>query len=453
MLIRPKSILNGEISVPGDKSISHRAIMLGALANGETIIHNFLNSEDCIATAECFRKLGIQLMANGSELKIFGKGLHGLSKPEEVLDAGNSGTTIRLMSGILAGQPFETTITGDPSIQKRPMLRVVEPLSKMGAKITGEKTAENVYAPLQISGRKINPIKYILPIASAQVKSAILFAGLYAIGKTIVVEQTASRDHTERMLGYFGVPIKRFNNEISIEGGREFEGREIFVPGDVSSAAYFMVAGILIQNSKILIRNVGINPTRNGIIEILHRMGANVEVVDEEVLSGEPRGNIRVTSNEKPARNALPEAAPSLQAGSHGVAGGRVTNLKGIEIKGSVIPKIIDEIPIIAVLATQAEGDTIIRDATELRVKESDRIKTIISELSKMGAKIDELPDGMVIHGRTKLNGAVIDSHGDHRIAMSCAIAGLIAEGETTIENTECIDTSFPGFGELLGSL
>lgn len=428
--INPTSGLIGEITVPGDKSISHRAIMLGALANGETVVHGFLNSADCIATAECFRNLGIEIehrtlnLEQGTQALIRGKGLRGLTKSTKTLDVGNSGTTIRLMSGILAAQSFETEITGDLSIQKRPMKRVVDPLTLMGAKIEGQ------FAPLKISGENLHGIKYELPMASAQVKSAILLAGLYTKGKTIVIEKIPSRDHTERMLSYFGLSLKRFGGEISIEGGVEFDGREIFVPGDISSAAYFLVAGILAPNSNILIRNVGTNPTRTGILEVLHRMGAEVEVLNEELLSGEPRANLEI-------RNSKVE----------------IGKLVGIEIGGELIPRIIDEIPIIAVLATQAIGDTIIKDAKELRVKESDRIKTVISELTKMGAKIDELPDGMVIHGGTKLHGATIDSHGDHRIAMSCAVAGLIAEGQTIIENTECIETSFPEFEKLIAKI
>ncbi len=433
IIVKKSSKLSGEIFVPGDKSISHRAIMLGALADGETVIHGFLNSADCIATADCFRQMGVQIETPefGSRLpvKIQGRGLHGLTKPNSILDVGNSGTTMRLLAGILAGQSFTSEITGDASIQKRPMKRIAEPLSLMGAKIGGQGSDE-IYPLLKIVGNKLNGIEYALPMASAQVKSCILLAGLYAQGETTVIESIPSRDHTERMLAYFGVPVKRFANRISVEKVNSFEGREVFIPGDISSAAFFLVASVLVPESDVLIRDVGFNPTRMGIIEVLHRMGAPGEAIDEEILSGEPRANIRIT------HNAL-----------------RITKLQGIELKGEIIPKIIDEIPIIAVLATQAEGNTTIRDAKELRVKESDRIKTVIAELAKMGAKIDELPDGMVIHGGTKLRGARIDSHGDHRIAMSCAIAGLIAEGETTIENTDCIDTSFPGFITLLQSL
>ena len=418
--------LKGEIRVPGDKSISHRAVMLGALAEGETLVHNFLSSADCRATVECFRELGIEIEEE-QNLRIKGKGLHGLTKPEGILNVGNSGTTIRIISGILAGQIFETTITGDSSIQKRPMRRIAEPLTRMGARVQGLGTGEEIYPPLKIIGGKLKSIEYKLPMASAQVKSCVLLAGLYAEGETTVIEPAPSRDHTERMLAYLGVPLRRFKNEIDLRGGVSFEGREIEVPGDISSAAYFMVAGLLVPDSDILIREVGTNPTRTGIIEVLHRMGANLEVMDEEILSGEPRANIRVKYQ-----------------------GARV---KGMEMGGELIPKIIDEIPIIAVLATQAEGQTIIKDAKELRVKESDRIKTISTELKKMGARIEEKEDGMVITGPTKLKGAAVQSYGDHRVAMSLVVAGLAAEGETVIEDTECIETSFPGFESLLSKI
>jgi len=434
--------LKGEIHIPGDKSITHRAVMLGALAEGETLVHNFLPSADCLATVECFRKMGIEIqMTNECKIIIKGKGLQGLSRPEGILDVGNSGTTIRIISGILAGQAFETTITGDASIQKRPMKRIAEPLSRMGAGIRGkerEKEAvpvgrqggggKEIYPPLTIKGGKLRPIEYKLPMASAQVKSCVLLAGLYAEGETTVIEPAPSRDHTERMLAYLGVPLKRFGNEIVIRGGVSFEGREIEVPGDISSAAYFMVAGLLVPDSDILIREVGTNPTRTGILEVLHRMGGELEVMDEEILSGEPRANIRVKAS-------------------------RDQGIKGMEMGGELIPKVIDEIPVIAVLATQAEGITVIKDARELRVKESDRIKTISTELRKMGAKIEEREDGMVIAGPTKLKGAAVQSCGDHRVAMSLIVAGLIASGETTIEDTECIETSFPGFEETLHQL
>ena len=359
-----------------------------------------------------------------------------------MLDVGNSGTTIRLISGILAGQDFETTITGDASIQKRPMRRIVEPLFRMGARIEGRSSSEvrrtkeeetsnegrdEIYPPLKIKGGKLRPTEYKMPMASAQVKSCVLLAGLYADGKTCVIEPAPSRDHTERMLSHFGVPITVIGNKISVCGPASFEGAEIDIPGDISSAAYFIVAGLLVPGSDLLLRSIGVNPTRTGILEVVHRMGGNAEVLDEVIISEEPRGDIRVTSNEK-----------------------RVTKMKGIEMSGELIPKIIDEIPIIAVLATQAEGTTVIKDAKELRVKESDRIKTISSELRKMGAKIEEKEDGMVINGPTKLHGAKVQSYGDHRVAMSIAIAGLIAEGETIIEDIDCVETSFPGFFKIL---
>jgi len=428
------SRLKGEIEVPGDKSISHRAVMLGSIGEGETLINNFLMGEDCKATIDCFQKLGISILVNGTQVKIQGKGLRGLSKSENMLDVGNSGTSIRLISGILAGQNFETIISGDESIQKRPMKRIVEPLCAMGASISGNELKKgekmNIFPPLTICGGELRPIKYSLPISSAQVKSCLLLAGLYANGETTIIEPAESRDHTERMFGYFGIPLTKFNNEVMVGGIKSFEGREIDVPGDLSSAAFFLVAAALVPNPEIIIRNVGVNPTRTGILEVLHRMGVALEVKNERIISGEPRGEIVVSSKRKAE-----------------------SGLSGIEISGDLIPRLIDEIPIIAVLATQAQGKTIIKDAKELRVKESDRIKTVAAELNKMGAKIIETADGLIIEGPTKLTGTTVESHGDHRLAMSLAIAGLIAEGETIIENTECIETSFPGFESLLKSI
>jgi 3-phosphoshikimate 1-carboxyvinyltransferase len=426
LVIKPARKISGEITVPGDKSISHRAVMLGALAKGETIVRGFLPSADCLATIDCFRKLGIEVRAqnteHGAQVRIQGKGLYGLQKPEGMLDVGNSGTTIRLMLGILAGQPFVSEITGDASIQKRPMLRVVKPLREMGAIIEGVGTGVGegeISAPLKIFGNKLKGIEYTLPVASAQVKSAILLAGLYAEGKTAVIEKHPSRDHTERMFEYFGASNKRF------------EGRDIDVPGDLSSAAFFLVAGLLVAEAALTIHNVGLNPTRTGIVDVLHGMGAGIEIKDEQVISGEPRGTIFVSRTFEHSK----------------------IRLSGIKIDGEIIPRIIDEFPIIAVAATQVEGTTEIRGARELRVKESDRIATISSELRKMGAKITELDDGMIIEGPTKLKGAQVKSYGDHRIAMSLAIAGLVAEGETVIDDTACIETSFPGFEKLLQSI
>lgn len=434
--VKPAKNIKAEIEVPGDKSISHRAIMIGSLANGETIINGFLPSDDCLATVDSFKKLGIDIKVNKDRVVIQGKGLKGLKRSNKTLNVGNSGTTIRLISGILAGQPFTTEITGDPSIQKRPMLRIINPLREMGADIEGKVVDNNVYAPLKISGGKLSPIRYELPVASAQVKSAILLAGLFADGVTTVVENNQARDHTERMLDYFGARIKLRGLSTQIQGNHEFDGAEIDIPGDLSSAAFFIVAGLLIPDSELLIRNVGVNPTRMGIIDVLHRMGAKIEVRDEEIISEEPRANIVVHSS----------------------------GLQGIEIDGSIIPRIIDEIPIIALAATQATGKTVISGARELRIKESDRIKTVVSELRKMGANITEKEDGMEIIGKPRLQGGqLVRSYGDHRIAMMLAIAGLVARDETLIQQkkslklpeteiqkTDCIETSFPGFEKIL---
>ena len=419
LIIKPIKQIKAEIQVPGDKSISHRAIMIGSLANGETVVNNFLMSEDCLATVKCLGQLGIDIqmandkcqMSDGCRTIIRGKGLRGLRESKAVLDVGNSGTTIRLLSGILAGQSFTSTITGDKSIQKRPMMRIVKPLRSMGATIEGREEKDQIFAPLKISGGKLSPIKYELPIASAQVKSAILLAGLFAEGETRVIEKVQARDHTERMLAHFGV-----------KNGQEFQGKVVDVPGDLSSAAFFIVAALIAPNSELIIKNVGTNPTRTGIIEVLQRMGAKLEIVDEQVVSGEPRATILVTRS----------------------------SLRGTNISGEIIPRLIDEIPIIAVAATQAQGITEISGARELRVKESDRLAAISAELGKMGAKIKELDDGMIIEGPTGLKGAKVKSYGDHRVAMSLTIAGLIADGETTIDDTACIETSFPGFEALL---
>ncbi|MFH1542784.1 MAG: 3-phosphoshikimate 1-carboxyvinyltransferase [bacterium] len=400
-----------QIHIPGDKSISHRAVMLGALANGETVINGFLASADCLATIKCFQQLGIQVTRiQETSYKIIGKGLRGLQKADGVLDVGNSGTTIRLLSGILAGQNFTSEITGDASIQKRPMKRIFEPLTLMGARIVGKVRDNNIYAPLKITGTKLKGITYELPVASAQVKSAVMLAGLFAEGETTVVEKIKSRDHTERMFRYFA----------ATKNG--FPGKVVDVPGDISSAAFFMVLGLITPNSELTIYNVGLNPTRTGIIDVLRQMGGKIEIKDEQILSEEPRGTIVI----------------------------KTSKLKGIKIDGAIIPRIIDEIPIIAVAATQAKGKTEIRGARELRVKESDRIATIASELRKMGAKIEELEDGLIIEGPTKLHGAAIDSHGDHRIAMACSIAAKVADGETKINDVDCIETSFPGFSTLI---
>ncbi|MFA5113169.1 MAG: 3-phosphoshikimate 1-carboxyvinyltransferase [Candidatus Margulisiibacteriota bacterium] len=424
----PAQSLRGAIAVPGDKSISHRAVMIGALARGATVIDNFLPSADCLATIDCLRKLGIEAASHGSRVTITGKGLKGLVKPSEPLYVGNSGTTIRLISGILAGQAFPVEIDGDESIRKRPMGRVALPLREMGASLEGRRgggAREELYPPLKIFGGNLRAIAYELPVASAQVKSAILLAGLFAAGTTSVTERTASRDHTERMLAHFGAAITVTGRESRVTGQQEFDGTEIDVPGDISSAAFFLIGATLVPGSELRLNNIGTNPTRTGILDVLHRMGAQVRVENERLLAGEPRADIIIRSG----------------------------RLKAIKLDGEIIPRIIDEIPIIAVAATQAEGVTEIRGAQELRIKESDRIKTVATELRKLGAAVEELADGLRITGPAKLTGARCESYGDHRIAMALAVAGLIARGETIIDNTDCIETSFPGFEPLLKSV
>lgn len=418
--IRQAQRITGEISVPGDKSISHRAVMLGALAEGTTRISGFLQGADCLSTISCFRRMGIEIERDGDEVTVYGKGWFGLTEPEQGLDVGNSGTTIRLMSGILATQPFHCVVEGDESIARRPMRRVVAPLREMGAKIDGRKNGE--YTPLSIRGGGLKGIAYHSPVASAQVKSAILLAGLQAEGTTSVTEPHLSRDHTERMLQAFGVKVQRDGLTVSVQGGQMLRGRTIQVPGDISSAAFLIAAVMMVPDSSLIIRNVGINPTRTGIIDAVRAMGGSIELTNERLVNEEPVADILV---------------------KHSV-------LTGATIEGELIPRLIDEIPVIAVMATQAQGRTVIRDAQELRVKETDRIATVVSELTKFGAKVTPTEDGMIIEGPTKLTGAAINSQGDHRIGMSMAIAGLCAIGETTISNAEAINVSFPGFAELL---
>ena len=410
------SSLRGEISVPGDKSISHRAIMLGSLAKGTTEVTNFLQGADCLSTISCFRKMGVSIENLGNKVLIHGNGLHGLKCPSEVLDTGNSGTTTRLMSGILAGQDFTVTVNGDASIQRRPMGRIITPLSQMGAKIISLK--DNGCAPLQIGGAPLKGIHYNSPVASAQVKSAILFAGLYAEGNTSVTEPALSRNHSELMLRYFGVSVTSEETTATIAPANELLGQKVEVPGDISSAAYFMAAGLIVPNSSITIKNVGINPTRDGMIQVCKQMGGNLILENERMVSGEPVADITVSSS----------------------------SLKGITIGGDIIPTLIDEIPMLAVLACFADGDTVIKDAQELKVKESNRIDVMVKNLSAMGADIEATEDGMIIHGGKPLHGALIESHDDHRIAMSFAIASLAADGETSIDNPDCVTISYPDF-------
>ncbi len=422
--IRKSSKLTGEIRVPGDKSISHRAVMLGSLAKGVSRIKNFLPGADCLSTVECFKAMGIEFsQAEANTLIVKGKGLYGLQEPEDVLDAGNSGTTIRLVMGILAGQPFFAAVTGDSSIRRRPMSRVTEPLKEMGAGIIGRQNGK--YAPVAVQGGVLSPLKFVSAVASAQVKSAILLAGLYAKGRTSIWEPAKSRDHTERMLAYLGAKIQVQDRLVEITGNPELEGKPIEVPGDISSAAFFMAAAAVTPGSMVRINRVGVNPTRTGIIEVLRRMGAEIDIVNEDLVNEEPVADIIVQGGE----------------------------LQGTVIEGSLIPRLIDEIPVITVAAALARGQTVIRDAAELKVKETNRISTMTGELRKMGAGIEELPDGMIINGGASLKGAVCNSHDDHRVAMALAVAGLAAEGETVIQNTECIKVSFPGFEELLQKL
>lgn len=420
-IVTPSSPLRGEIFVPGDKSISHRSIMIGSLAKGKTIVRGFLHGEDNHSTLRAFRAMGIEINEeeNGI-LSIAGKGLSGLQEPNDVLDCGNSGTTIRLMSGLLAGQKFFSVVTGDRYLRKRPMKRVVTPLALMGARIWGRGAGD--LAPLAFQGGELTPIDYTSPIASAQVKSAILLAGLSCDGVTTVREPHLSRDHSERMLAYFGADLSAFAGGVSVVGRPQLEGREIVVPGDISSAAFFMVAALIVPGSELLIRNVGVNPTRSGIIDILRAMGGNIELLDERIVSGEPVANLLV----------------------------RASSLRGIEIGGAIVPRAIDEFPVISVAAACAEGTTIIRDAQELRVKETDRIVAIVTELSRLGVILQATTDGMIIQGGAVLHGAEVDSFGDHRIAMSCAIAALQAGSDVTIHDTGCTATSFPNFWELL---
>lgn len=418
-VIEPRQSLNGLITVPGDKSISHRAVMFGSIANGTTEIEGFLTGDDCMSTISCFKKLGIDIEVNGEKVTVHGKGLHGLTAPKETLDVGNSGTTIRLISGLLSAQDFECELNGDSSIQKRPMKRVISPLSQMGAHIY---STNDGYAPLHIQGCKLNGIEYTMPVASAQVKSSILLASLYADNETIINEPMASRDHTEIMLNYFGADIKNENGKITSKPVAELYGKPVLVPGDISSAAFFIVAGLIIPNSEIIITNVGINPTRTGIIDALKEMGGNIEIMYERNSSGEKVADIKV----------------------------KTSKLHGITLSGDIIPRMIDEIPVFAVAALFADGQTIVKDAAELKVKESNRIATMAEELSKMGAVITETEDGMIIDGNCKLHGAVTESHLDHRVAMSIAVAALGAEGNTTINNADCVNISFPNFYDLL---
>ena len=414
--IRSEHPLKGEITIPGDKSISHRAVMFGALSKGTTEVTNFLQGADCLSTIDCFRRLGVEIENTTDKILVHGKGLHGLKKPDSILDVGNSGTTTRLISGILAGQNFETVLNGDDSIQSRPMKRIMEPLKLMGADITS--IYGNNCAPLRITGSSLKGIHYTSQVASAQVKSCILLAGLYADGTTSVTEPTVSRNHTEVMLRGFGANISCQGKTASILPTPELFGQKIEVPGDISSAAYFIAAGLIVPGSEILVKNVGVNPTRDGLIHVCEAMGADITLLNKRENGGEPVADILV----------------------------RHSSLKSTTIQGAIIPTLIDELPMIAVMACFAKGTTIIKDAAELKVKESDRISVMADNLSRMGAHITATEDGMIIEGGYPLHGAEIDSHLDHRIAMSFAVAALASEGETTIKDADCVKISYPDF-------
>lgn len=416
--------LNGQLTIPGDKSISHRSIIFGAIANGKTTVKNFLLGDDCINTIKCFQQLGVRIKQTDSKIVINGLGFASLKEPRSTLNVGNSGTTIRLLLGLLSGCGFKSRLIGDDSIAKRPMTRVTIPLKKMGATIEGRNGGE--YTPLIVKGGNLQGIQYKLPVASAQVKSAILLAGLQANGKTTIIEKEQTRDHTERMIRQFGGKVNVENNVISIDGNQRLKGTEVVVPGDISSAAFFLVAAAIIPDAVVTLRNVGLNETRTGIIDVMKEMGANITVKKYNSTQLEPRGDITV----------------------------KYSSLQGVEISGKIIPRLIDELPIIALLATQAEGPTIIKDAEELKVKETNRIDAVVKELQKLGANIESSEDGMVIKGKTQLKGGqTVTSYGDHRIGMMLAIASLICQEPVYLEKAQCINISYPQFFSHLDAL
>lgn len=419
--IKAMGALKGEVQIPGDKSISHRAVMLGSIARGTTEISHFLNGADCLSTIHCFQKMGIEIEQSKDLVLVHGRGLRGLKAPRGILDTGNSGTTTRLICGILSGQNFSSVLSGDDSLNSRPMKRIMDPLNQMGARITSIQ--DNNCAPLRIEPGTLHGIRYVSPVASAQVKSSVLLAGLYADSPVSVTEPVLSRNHTELMLGSFGADI---SSELHADGSAtasvspcaELYGQKIQVPGDISSAAYFIAAGLLVPGSRLLVKNVGINPTRAGFLEICRKMGADIGYLNRQSQGGEETADLLVTP--KP--------------------------LAGTVIEGAVIPSLIDEIPILAVMAAFAEGTTVIRDAAELKVKETNRIQTVTENLLAMGAEIIPTEDGMIIHGTGALKGTQIQSHLDHRIAMAFSVAALAAEGTTTILDGQCVDVSYPGF-------
>jgi 3-phosphoshikimate 1-carboxyvinyltransferase len=428
LTITPGGPLSGTVTVPGDKSITHRAIILSALADGESSINGYCRGEDCVNTVRAFQAMGIAIRETPGQLRIAGKGRWGLTEPERPIDCGNSGTGLRLLAGLLAGQEFFTVLTGDESLRRRPMGRIVNPLREMGAWITGRRGGE--LAPLAITGRRLRGLAYQSPVASAQIKSCLLLAGLYADGETRISEPQRSRDHTERLFRYFGIPLREEGGAVVVPG-RSAIGwgaiRDLSVPGDLSAAAFVIVAASIVPGSEVSIQAVGVNPTRTGILDILAEMGADVTITNRRDLAGEPVADLRV----------------------------RAAKLRGVRLGAAHIPQMIDELPILCVAAALAEGETVITGAAELRVKESDRIATMAAELKKLGIAVTEQPDGLIIQGRGggPFTSGVCASYGDHRVAMSLAVAGLRADGPVRIEDTTCIDTSFPGFADLLGQL
>ena len=415
--------LEGTIRIPGDKSVSHRSIMFGAIAEGITSVEGFLQSDDCLSTIDCFQKLGVNISIEGERVTIKSDGIMNWKEPDEILYTGNSGTTTRLMLGILAGSSVSSVLIGDESIQKRPMRRVTDPLKKMSAKLIGRENGQ--YTPIAVEGTKLQAIHYKMPVASAQVKSAILLAALNADGETIVEEIETSRDHTEKMLKHFGATIAVEDKTIRLQGGQKLIGTHVVVPGDISSAAFFLVAGAIVPNSKLTLTNVGLNETRTGIMDVLQAMGASYTVNDSENDSHEEMGTIEIESS----------------------------TLVGTEIGGELIPRLIDEIPIIALLATQANGKTVIKNAEELKVKETNRIDAVVNELKKLGANITATDDGMIIEGPTTLHGGDLHTYGDHRIGMMAAVASLITIEPVTIDNAGCIAVSYPTFFEHISSV
>lgn len=406
--------LRGELTVAPDKSISHRGVMIGSIASGETLVRNFLMGEDCLSTISCFRQMGVEIHIQGSDVRVKGRGIHGLQAPEKRLYTGNSGTTTRILCGLLAPQPFHSELEGDASIAKRPMGRVIGPLTQMGADITGR---DGDHTPLVIEGRPLHGIHYEMPVASAQLKSSLILAGLYAEGETTLLEPKVSRDHTERMLRGFGAQVTNQGCLVTVKPADSLTGGLVEVPGDISSAAFFLVAGLIVPGSQLVLKNVGLNPTRTGILDVLRAMGGDITV--ENYREGvEPAGDLVV----------------------------RHSSLHGTEVGGSLIPRLIDELPVIAVAAAFAQGETVIRDAQELKVKESNRIDAMERELSRAGADVTATGDGLVIRGGRAIHGAAFESYGDHRVAMSMAVLALAAQGESHIANPECIAISYPDF-------